>query len=95
METKDRFLALLGSASLNGIDFVELVEAQPLDLRMHFINANPVKGPPITAKIDGGDSVPTVEIKPIVDADWGSDAEGRPLLTLHAGQPHTCARERL
>jgi hypothetical protein len=34
--------------------------------------------------IIGGDSIPTVPVAPIKAADWSTDAEGRPLLTLTA-----------
>jgi hypothetical protein len=71
-------------ATLNGIDFVEIVEAAPLDLRVHFINAVAVKEPGIAATIDGGDIVPQVKVSAIADADWSIDGDGRPLLTLHA-----------
>ncbi len=37
------------------------------------------------ATITGGDSVPTIPVAAIVSpGDWGTDAEGRPLLTVHA-----------
>src|SRR5215471_6863364 len=80
---KDRFLNLLKSTTLNGVDFVELVPADPLSLRVHFINTVKVDEPGITAAIDGGDRVPVVTVKPIASADWKADGEGRPLLTLH------------
>ena len=38
----------------------------------------------MTAAITGGDSVPTVALKPINAGDWSTDAEARPLLTLTA-----------
>jgi hypothetical protein len=81
---KDRFLDLFNSPTLNGIDFVEVDQNAPLDLRVHFINSNPVKGSPIPATIDGGDSVPTVGLAPIADADWSTDSDGHPVVTLHA-----------
>jgi hypothetical protein len=81
--SKDRFLTLLASTALNGIDFVELIPDRPLDLRVHFINTVPVDEPGITATVTGGDRIPTVAVRPINNADWASDAEGQPLLTLH------------
>src|SRR3974390_1105300 len=80
-EPKDRVRALIASTSFNGIDFVEV--AAPRTLRVHFLNKVTVADPAITATIDGGDSVPTVPLRPINNAtDWSTDAEGRPLLTL-------------
>jgi hypothetical protein len=84
VESRDRLLALLeATATLNGIDFVEVVEDTPFDLRIHFLNTIALNGLVTAATIDGGDSVPRVEIAPIAAADWSSDGEGRPLLTLH------------
>jgi hypothetical protein len=80
---KDRALAVIGSASFNGIDFVEVVAARVL--HVHFLNKVSVAAPGITAAITGGDSVPTVPLRAINNAtDWSADAEGRPLLTLTA-----------
>jgi Baseplate J-like protein len=81
-EPKNRVLAVVASTTINGIDFVEV--SAPQVLIVHFLNAVPVADPSITAAITGGDSVPTVAVQPIDNAtDWSSDAEGRPLLTLH------------
>jgi hypothetical protein len=83
---KDRFLELLKSISLNGIDFVELNAADPSALRVHFINAVKVATAGMAATIAGGDSIPSVPVDPINNAaDWSTDADGRPLLTLHVG----------
>ena len=79
---KDRFLALLGSSSLNGIDFVELSSTNPLLLLVHFINTAPVGEPNISATITGGDRIPAVTVNPIASTDWGADEDGRPLLSL-------------
>ena len=82
---KDRFLALRESTTLNGIDFVEVLAAPPAgELRVHFVNAVTVDEPGLTATITGGDRVPTVAVEPIVPADWSADAEGRPVLAVHA-----------
>jgi hypothetical protein len=81
MASRDRFLALLASTTLNGIDFVEVVEAAPTELRVHFLNTVTVTNID-TITIDGGDSVPTVAVADVAATDWTSDGEGRPLLTL-------------
>jgi hypothetical protein len=40
----------------------------------------------MAATIAGGDRIPTVTVSPINNAtDWSTDADGRPLLTLHVG----------
>jgi hypothetical protein len=81
-EPKDRVLAVVASTTYNGVDFVEIVS--PRTLIVHFLNAVSIEDPLMTAVITGGDSVPTVALKPINPADWSTDAEGRPLLTLTA-----------
>ena len=80
---KDRALAIIASATINGIDYVEVLP--PRTLRVHFLNRIPVADPAIAARITGGDSIPTVPLEPIDNAaDWSTDPEGRPLLTLTA-----------
>ena len=82
-EPRDRVLAIAASTTVNGIDFVEV--AAPRTLVVHFLSAVAVADPSIAATITGGDSVPTVAVAKIDNAaDWSSDAESRPLLTLHA-----------
>jgi hypothetical protein len=81
-EPRDRVLAVVASTTFNGIDFVEVVP--PRTLVVHFLNAVSIEEPSMTATITGGDSVPTVALPPITTADWSTDAEGRPLLTLTA-----------
>ena len=81
-EPRDRVLAVVASADYNGIDFVEI--AGPRALVVHFLNQVTVVDPALTASITGGASVPTVALQPITAADWTTDAEGRPLLTLTA-----------
>lgn len=80
---RDRALALQASTTLNGMDFVELDAGDATVLRVHFLNAVPVAAPGVTAAIDGGDRIPTVPLAPIAAADWSTDVDGRPLLTLH------------
>ena len=84
VEPRDRFVALLASTSLNGIDFVAVDAVDPRTLYVHFLNATALKGATVSATIAGGDSVPTIPVAPVAPADWALDAEGRPLLTLRA-----------
>jgi hypothetical protein len=81
-EPKDRILAVVASTTYNGIDFVEVLP--PRTLVVHFLNAVSIEDPLTTAAITGGDSAPTVALEPITAADWSTDTEGRPLLTLTA-----------
>lgn len=83
---RDRFLALQApGATLNGIDFVEVDAADPTVLRVHFLNAVAVTAPGLTARIEGGDSIPIVKTRAInAGSDWSADGDGRPLLTLQA-----------
>ncbi len=86
----DRLAALLGSATLNGIDFVEITSAAQTSLRVHFLNTVAVEptlagASPVT--ITGGESVPSVPVEPITAADWGFDDAGRPTLELRTPFP--------
>ena len=82
--TKDRLGTLLQSSSLNGIDFVIVDPLDPQTLEVHFLNAVALSSAAISATISGGDRVPVVAVAPVAAGDWGTDADGRPLLTLHA-----------
>ena len=79
-EPRDRYRALIASTSLNGIDFVELVASRTLNV--HYLNAVPVAAGNVVASISGGDSIPSVLVRPIAAADWSTDTDARPLLTL-------------
>lgn len=86
----DRLADLLGSSTLNGIDFVEVTSAGQTSLRVHFLNAVAVQGSlaatnPIT--ITGGEAVPSVPVEPLVATDWGLDDAGRPTLELRTPFP--------
>lgn len=86
----DRLADLLGSSTLNGIDFVEVTSAGQTSLRVHFLNAVAVQGSlaatnPIT--ITGGESVPSVPVEPPAATDWGLDDAGRPTLELRTPFP--------
>jgi hypothetical protein len=83
MPTRNRILELLKpGATLNGIDFVEVREAEPTHLYVHFLNGVVVANPQLAASITGGDIVPTVPADTIQPADWSADSEGRPILLL-------------
>jgi len=81
---RDRRGELIKSTSINGIDFVVVDPGNSSILTVHFLNSVALSGAKVTASITGGDSVPNVPVDTIKPADWGSDAEGRPLLTLRA-----------
>ncbi|HEY1880022.1 MAG TPA: hypothetical protein VGG68_08830 [Caulobacteraceae bacterium] len=81
-EPRDRILQVATSTSYNGVDFVEVTATRTLVV--HFLNTVAVADPSLTAQITGGDSVPSVPLAPVTAADWSSDAEGRPLLSLTA-----------
>jgi len=82
---KDRVELLLQSATLNGIDFVEIGSPDPRILYVHFLNNVALTGTVSNPRITGGETIPTVAVNTINDAtDWSADAEGRPILTLTA-----------
>jgi len=83
MAPRNRVLELLkAGAALNGIDFVEVREAEPTRLYVHFFNAVAVAQPGLVVTITGGDLKPEVPVEPVQAGDWGVDLEGRPVLML-------------
>jgi hypothetical protein len=83
MNARNRLLELLRSgATLNGIDYVEVREAEPTRLYVHFVNTVVIANPLLVATITGGDLMPDVAVAPIQAADWSQDSEGRPILRL-------------
>ncbi len=80
---KDRRALILQSTTHNGIDFVEIASADQKTLRVHFLNGVALTGAVTKVTITGGETVPTVAVAPIDDfADWSTDLDGNPLLTL-------------
>jgi hypothetical protein len=62
------------TATLNGIDFVEVADTSQRILIVHFLNAVPVAGSLIAAPtITGGDTIPNVAVSPVEATDWGMD----------------------
>jgi Baseplate J-like protein len=93
---KDRLSKLLNpsNTTLNGIDFVEIGNSCQTTLRVHFLNSVAVQGTLMPGSgatpnpaITGGETISTVAIQPIQPADWSTDVEGRPLLTLRVAAP--------
>src|SRR4051812_24116647 len=93
---KDRLARLLDSSNttLNGIDFVEVVNTAQTTLRVHFLNRVAVQGTLVSSalgapnpSISGGESIASVPILPFDASNWSSDVEGRPLLTLQVAAP--------
>ncbi len=87
----DRLAALLASATLNGIDWVEVASDDQMHLVVHFLNTVTVAGTLIGAQpvtITGGEKPAVVPVGPIADpGDWAFDDEGRPLLHLTTPYP--------
>lgn len=80
-EPRDRFNDVYGSGALNGIDYVEIL-GNPDQLAVHFINAvQPLQA--LIATITGGDSILNPAVAAVQPADWGNDANARPMLTLN------------
>ena len=83
MTPRNRILELLKpAATLNGIDYVEVREAEPLRLYVHFLNRVAVTEANAVATITGGDITPEVPVSPLQAADWSADTNGRPVLRL-------------
>ena len=87
MNSRDRRAQLLNSTRFNGIDFVEIVDKTQTWLRVHFLNAVDIKAKMAAAPtITGGETIPTVAVKPIAAGDWGDD-DGHLVLDLHVAAP--------
>src|SRR6185437_4475898 len=71
----------------NGIDFVELVQAVPFVLKVHFLNTVSLGSAPVASAItiNGGDRIPAVNI--VGTPALSADPEGRPLLSLQVQNP--------
>ena len=83
MTPKVRILELLKpGATLNGLDYIEVREAEPMRLHVHFLNAVVVHQAGVTATITGGDITPEVDVAAIAAGDWSTDEEGRQMLAL-------------
>src|SRR5271166_816907 len=89
MAAKDRRGEVIQSSVLNGIDFVEIAAADQKTLRVHFLNNKvALVGTVTKARITGGETIPEVPVHPIDDAaDWSTDSDGNPLLTLRVDAP--------
>ena len=94
MASRDRRAAVLASASVNGIDFVEIANAAQTELRVHFLNAVNVEGTIGTPAITGGETIPTVTVLPVSASDWGWD-DGHAAVTLHVKAPGDFSRYTL
>lgn len=82
MPPRNRILALFSSTTLNGVDYVEIREAEPTHVYVHFLNTVAVDEVGLAATITGGDITPNVAVNPVQPADWSVDLEGRPVLRL-------------
>src|SRR5271165_3174967 len=86
-EPRNRFVQVVNSTTLNGIDFVAVPTIDATTLYVHFLNGVTVQTANIAATITGGDTIPMIGVAPINNAtDWSADAEGRPVLAIHAAQ---------
>src|SRR4029453_12017239 len=82
MPPRNRIVALLSSTTLNGVDYIEIREAEPTRVYVHFLNTVAVDEAGLAATITGGDITPQVAVNPIQATDWSADLEGRPVLRL-------------
>ncbi|HXT30462.1 MAG TPA: baseplate J/gp47 family protein [Vicinamibacterales bacterium] len=87
---RDRRAKLATQTALNGIDFVEVLDAAQTHLRVHFLNQAPgaatLAAAVTHATITGGDTVATVDVLPLTAASWDTRA-GRPTLDLFVAAP--------
>ncbi len=89
--SRDRRALLAAQQTLNGIDFVEVVEnSGQTQLRVHFLNASPNKtalaGTVTHATITGGETIPAVAARPLSSTNWATRS-GRPTLDVFVDAP--------
>jgi hypothetical protein len=90
MATRDRRAELLRQANLNGIDFVEVMNAAQTHLRVHFLipapNHTALAASITKITITGGDAIPAVPVLPLTPASWAMTS-GRPTVDLRVAAP--------
>jgi hypothetical protein len=87
MSTRDRRTRLISSATLNGIDFVEIANSSQTQLNVHFLNAVTVAGSLTAAPtMTGGDTIPSVTVQPVALTNWSMDGS-HVVLTLRVAAP--------
>jgi hypothetical protein len=76
MAARDR-RASLGTANLNGVDFIEIANSAQTALRVHFINNVTVRSLGATPTITGGETIPSVPVLPFSSpgGDWSHDGD--------------------
>lgn len=94
---KDRRDRLITSATLNGIDFVEIASPDQKTLRVHFLNTVTVQGTITDLGITGGETIPEVAIlnRATINeaAHWTTETTtGQPILTLTVAAPGDFSR---
>src|ERR1700679_3277569 len=82
-EPRTRLHLVIESATVNGIDFIELKAVDATTLYIHFLNAVNVNVAGIAATITGGDRITGITVSPIQTASgWTVDANGNPILAV-------------
>lgn len=85
---KDRKAILIESTVCNGIDFVEVANQSQTQLLVHFFNSVSLQGQLIgTPTIMGGETISTVQVRPVNEyTDWSMDGNHW-VLTLNVEAP--------
>jgi hypothetical protein len=89
----DRRAKVIASPTLNGIDFVAVGNNAQTTLVVHFLNnvghQTPSSPPKLSATptISGGDTIPTVAVRPVAPSDWGTDPGHHLTLNLYVDAP--------
>src|SRR5262249_32822032 len=61
---RDRLKDLLALGTLNGIDFVEILDATETNLKVHFLTGLSIQSSVTSVSITGGETIPTVDVLP-------------------------------
>jgi hypothetical protein len=86
IEPLDRRGRVTASHAFNGIDFVEIADSTQATLNVHFLNEVPLQGSAVAPTITGGETIPTVAVKPVGAGSWSHD-DGHLVLTLRVTAP--------
>ena len=85
-EPLDRRGKVVSSHAFNGIDFVEIADSTQTALNVHFLNEVPLRASTVAPSIAGGETIPTVAVKPVGAGDWSHD-DGHLVLALRVAAP--------
>src|SRR5690242_19383859 len=87
-EPRDRRAKLHTLATSNGIEFIEIANAEQTKLRVRFLEPDPgesrLKSAVTAATISGGETIPGVAVEKL---SWSTTAAGLPVAEIDVAEP--------